>query len=74
MSCADFEYLIILINLVGHRISKKDTNYRNAIPVKELLAITLRFIATVNGGSYHSLMNVFKSKYFIKLRTYFSNV
>lgn len=55
MSSADFEYLI---NLVGDRISKKDTNYRQAIPVKERLAITLRFLAT--GDSYHSLMYVFK--------------
>lgn len=55
MSSADFEYLI---NLMGHRINKKDTNYRQAIPVKERLAITLRFLAT--GDSYHSLMYVFK--------------
>jgi len=55
MSSADFEFLI---NLVGHRIGKKNTNYRDAIPVNERLAVALRFLAT--GDSYHSLMYTFK--------------
>uniref|UniRef100_A0A6P7GR81 Protein ALP1-like n=1 Tax=Diabrotica virgifera virgifera TaxID=50390 RepID=A0A6P7GR81_DIAVI len=55
MSSADFE---ILINQVGHKISKKDTRFRDAIPIQERLAIILRFLAT--GDSYHSLMYLFK--------------
>jgi len=43
MSSIDFEYLI---NLSGENISKKDTNFRKAIPVKQRLAVTLRFLAT----------------------------
>jgi hypothetical protein len=38
MSSAGFEHFI---NLVGHKISKRDTNYRDYIPVKEQLAIML---------------------------------
>lgn len=55
MTSTDFEFLI---NLVGHKIGKKDTYYRDAIPVNERLAIALRFLAT--GDSYHSLMYTFK--------------
>lgn len=55
MTAMDFEKLTCLI---GPVISKKDTNYRKAIPVKERLAITLRFLAT--GDSYTSLMYTFK--------------
>lgn len=55
MSSGNFESLI---NLVGHKIYKQDTNFRDAIPVKERLAITLRFLASRD--SFHSLMYLFK--------------
>lgn len=55
MSSDDFESLIVGI---GHIISKQDTNYRKAIPVRERLAITLRFLAS--GDSYTSLSYLFK--------------
>jgi hypothetical protein len=37
MFSEDFE---VLINLIGHKIVKKDTNYRYAIPIKERLSVT----------------------------------
>lgn len=54
MSQEDFQYLI---SLIGPKIGKKDTNYRDCIPVELRLAITLRFLAT--GGSYNSLIYLF---------------
>lgn len=55
MSFEDFEYLL---NRIEPCISKKDTQFRVAIPAKELLAITLRFLAS--GDSYQSLHYLFK--------------
>jgi hypothetical protein len=55
MAPADFE---LLINLIGPKFSKKDITYRDAIPVKERLAVTMRVLAM--GDSYTSLQYIFK--------------
>ncbi|KAG5894340.1 hypothetical protein JTB14_031901 [Gonioctena quinquepunctata] len=39
-------------------ITKEDTNWRRAIPAKEGLLVTLRFLAT--SDSYHFMMYIFK--------------
>lgn len=52
---SDFEKLATII---GPQIAKRDTNFRETIPINERLAVTLRFLAT--GDSYTSLMNLFK--------------
>ena len=43
MSATDLEEIL---RVVGPLITKKDTVMRNAIPAKERLAVTLRFLAT----------------------------
>lgn len=55
MNSSEFEYLL---NLIGTKIGKQDTNFRKSISITERLAVTLRFLAT--GSSYKSLGNVFK--------------
>ncbi|CAG4931744.1 unnamed protein product [Colias eurytheme] len=44
MSCADFE---VILQRISPLISKKDTKWRTAVPTKNRLALTLRFLATV---------------------------
>ncbi|XP_050664577.1 uncharacterized protein LOC126965177 [Leptidea sinapis] len=55
MSFIDFE---CLLDKISPLISKQDTDFREAIPAKYRLAITLRFIAS--GDSYKSLHYLFK--------------
>lgn len=55
MSYTDFE---LLLQKVGPIISKKDTKWRDSIPAKVRLAVTLRFLAS--GDSYRSLHYLFK--------------
>lgn len=55
MSFNDFEYLLQKISPV---VAKQDTDWRDAIPVKIRLAVTLRYLAT--GDSYKSLHHLFK--------------
>lgn len=55
MTSEDFEELI---KLIGPIIQKKNTKLRKAIPVKDRLALTLRFLAS--GDSFTSLQYLFK--------------
>jgi hypothetical protein len=50
----DFE---LVLQLIGLRIKKQDTNMRETIPTSTRLAVTLRFLAT--GDSYHTLRYIF---------------
>jgi hypothetical protein len=52
---SEFEFLI---NLIGGKVSKKDTAFRKAISVQKGLALTLRFLAS--SDSYVNLQSVFK--------------
>lgn len=55
MTTTDFD---LLLAMILPAISKKDTQFREAIPGSTRLAVTLRYLAT--GDSYHSLMYQFK--------------
>lgn len=55
MSSEDFEFLL---NEIGPKIAKQDTNMRKAIPIQVRLAVTLRFL--VSGDSFASLGYLFK--------------
>ncbi|KAJ8895509.1 hypothetical protein PR048_000843 [Dryococelus australis] len=55
MPSSDFEQLL---SIIGPKIKKGNTSYRQAIPIKELLGVTLRFMAS--GDSYRSLETAFK--------------
>lgn len=55
MDTTTFERLIVMI---GPKIAKRHTNYREPICVKTRLLVTLRFLAT--GDSYVSLMYLFR--------------
>ena len=55
LSPSEFEFLI---NLIGEKISKKDTAFRKAVSARKWLTLTLRFLAS--GDSYVSLQYLFK--------------
>nr|CAH7721449.1 unnamed protein product [Callosobruchus chinensis] len=55
LSSKDFE---LIISLIGPKIKKKNTYFRECIPVNESFTVTLRFLATED--SYTSLMYTFK--------------
>lgn len=55
MSLTDFEYLL---SQISSKISKQDTQLREAIPARIRLALTLRYLAT--GDDFQSLHFLFK--------------
>jgi hypothetical protein len=55
MNINDFE---MLLQLIGPKIAKSDSHFRKAIPEKERLLVTLRYLAT--DDSFHSLAYLFK--------------
>lgn len=56
LTYSDFEFLL---KVISPMISKKNIYFREAIPAKYRLAITLRYLAT--GDSYKSLYYLFKT-------------
>ncbi|XP_064610679.1 uncharacterized protein LOC135474919 [Liolophura sinensis] len=55
MRHGDFQ---VILDMIEAEITRKDTVMRKAIPAKERLALTLRFLAT--GDSYESLAYLFR--------------
>lgn len=55
ISFTDFE---LLLQKISPKIAKQNTRWRDSIPAKVRLAVTLRFLAT--GDSYRSLHYLFK--------------
>ncbi len=55
MSITDFEKLL---QLIEPKIQKQSTHFRETIPARERLSVTLRFLAT--GDSYRSLSYTFR--------------
>lgn len=55
MSSTDFEYLL---SQISSKVSKQDTQLREAIPTRIRLAVTLRYLAT--GDDFQSLHFLFK--------------
>jgi hypothetical protein len=51
MTSTDFD---LLINLIGHKIAKKETGLRKPISVQEKLTVALRFLAT--GESFKTVI------------------
>jgi hypothetical protein len=59
MSPSEIEFLI---NLIGEKISKKDTAFRKATSVQERLALTLRFLASGDSNVSQQYLLKFPSK------------
>lgn len=56
MSPSDFE----MLNIIGPFVSKKGTDFRKKIPLKQRFLVTLHFLATED--SYQSLAYLFTHK------------
>lgn len=55
INSTDFEYLM---NLIGPKIKRRNTAFREAMSVQDRLAVTLRYLAT--GDSFTSLQYLFR--------------